>query len=106
MEADQTVTTTGQCQSCQILSKLLERHMSSTSLSAHVNSVELEQVQSHKLLGVIIDTQLNFNEHIDNLCKKLTQRIAVLKKYQASFTFRSTNSLLQCHDKTNHDVWL
>ena len=80
MEADQTVTTTGQCQSCQILSKLLERHMSSTSLSVHVNSVELEQVQSHKLLGVIIDTQLNFNEHIDNLCKKLTQRIAVLKK--------------------------
>ena len=106
MEADQTVTTTGQCQSCQILSKLLERHMSSTSLSVHVNSVELEQVQSHKLLGVIIDTQLNFNEHIDNLCKKLTQRIAVLKKCQASFTFRSTNSLLQCHDKTNHDVWL
>ena len=80
MEADQTVTTTGQCQSCQILSKLLERHMSSTSLSVHVNSVELEQVQSHKLLGVIIDTQLNFNEHIDNLWKKLTQCIAVLKK--------------------------
>ena len=54
--------------------------MSSTSLTVHVNSVELEQVQSHELLGVIIDTQLNFNEHIDNLCKKLTQRIAVLKK--------------------------
>ena len=54
--------------------------MSSTSLTVHVNSVELEQVQSHKLSGVIIDTQLNFNEHIDNLCKKLTQRIAVLKK--------------------------
>ena len=46
-----------------------------------INSiVEIEQVQSHKLLGVIIGTQLNFNEHIDNLCKKLTQRIAVLKK--------------------------
>ena len=80
MEADQTVTTTGQCQSCQILSKLLERHMSSTSLSVHVNSVALEQVQSHKLLSVIIDTQFKFNEHIDNLCKKLAQRIAVLKK--------------------------
>lgn len=44
---------------------------------------------------------LNFNKHIDDLCKKLTQRIAVFKKNQASFTFRSTNSLLQCHDKTN-----
>ena len=31
-------------------------------------------------MGVIIDSQLSFNEHGDNLCKKLTQRIAVLKK--------------------------
>ena len=89
-----------------VAGKRLHKKMSSTSLTVHVNSVEIEQVQSHKLLGVIIDTQLNFNEHIDNLCKKLTQRIAVLKRYQASFTFRSTNSLLQYHDKTNHDVWL
>ena len=89
-----------------VAGKRLHKKMSSTSLTVHVNSVELEQVQSHKLLGVIIDTQLNFNEHIDNLCKKLTQRIAVLKKKQASFTFRSTYSLLQCHNKTNHDVWL
>ena len=63
-----------------VAGKRLHKKMSSTSLTVHVNSVELEQVQSHKLLGVIIDTQLNFNEHIDNLCKKLTQRIAVLKK--------------------------
>ena len=51
---------------------------SSSSLTVHVNSVVLEQVQSHKLLDVDIDTQLNFNEHIYNLCKKLTQRIALL----------------------------
>ena len=65
-----------------VAGKHLHKKMSSTSLTVHVNSVELEQVQSHKLLGVIIitDTQLNFNEHIDNLCKKLTQRIVVLKK--------------------------
>ena len=63
-----------------VAGKRLHKKMSSTSLTVHVNSVEIEQVQSHKLLGVISDTQLNFNEHIDNLCKKLTQRIAVLKK--------------------------
>ena len=63
-----------------VAGKRLHKKTSSTSLTVHVNSVELEQVQSHKLLGtVIIDTQLNFNEHIDNLCKKLTQRTAVLK---------------------------
>ena len=62
-----------------VAGKHLRKKMSSTSLTVNINSVELEQVQSHKLLGVIIDTQLNFL-HIDNLCKKLTQHIAVLKK--------------------------
>ena len=47
-----------------VAGKRLHKKMSSTSLTVHVNSVEIEQVQSHKLLGVIIDTQLNFNEHI------------------------------------------
>ena len=60
-----------------VAGKCLHKKMSSTSLTVNVNSVELEQVQSHILLGVIIDTRLNFNDRIDNLCKKLTQCIAV-----------------------------
>ena len=63
-----------------VAGKRLHKKMSSTSITVHVNLIELEQVQSQKLLGVIIDTQVRFNEHIDNLCKKLTQRIALLKK--------------------------
>ena len=55
-----------------VAGKHLRKKMSSTSLTVNVNSVELEQVQFHKLLGVIIDTQLNFNEDIENLCKKVT----------------------------------
>ena len=39
-----------------VAGKRLHKTMSSTSLTVHVNSVELEQVQCHKLLGVIIDT--------------------------------------------------
>ena len=103
---DKIVLNESKTKTMLVAGKRLHKKMSSTSLTVHVNSVELEQVQSHKLLSVIIDTQLKFNEHIDNLCKKLAQRIAVLKKNHTSLTFRSTNSLLQCHDKTNHDVWL
>ena len=103
---DKMVLNKSKTKTMLVAGKRLHKKMSSTSLTVHVNSVELEQVQSHKLLSVIIDTQLKFKEHIDNLCKKLAQRIAVLKKNQTSLTFRSTNSLLQCHDKTNHDVWL
>ena len=39
----------------------------------------LETTTSHKLLGVYIDPDLSFNEHVEHLCKKLTKRIGVLR---------------------------
>ena len=44
------------------------------------NGSEIEQVTSQKFLGVKLDSQLNSTEHIDELCKKVSQRIATLKK--------------------------
>ena len=44
-----------------------------------LNGTRVDEVSSHKLLGVIIDTNLNFNDHIDNLCKKLSKRIGLLR---------------------------
>ena len=60
--------------------KRLLKKMDSTTLTLQVNSIKLEQVHNQKLLGVAIDSHLGFDEHIDNLCKKLKQRNAVLKK--------------------------
>ncbi|KAK2558760.1 hypothetical protein P5673_018969, partial [Acropora cervicornis] len=37
-------------------------------------------VDSQKLLGVTIDKNLSFDDHVEELCKKLSQRIAVLRK--------------------------
>ena len=41
-----------------------------------VNS-DIEQVDSQ--LGVTIDKHLSFDVHVEELCKKLSQRIAVLR---------------------------
>ena len=41
---------------------------------------EIEQITSQKLLGVTLESHLNCTEHIDELCKKVAQRVAVLKK--------------------------
>ena len=50
-------------------------------LQAKLNTTELKQVSSQKLLGVTIDQKLSFDDHIDELCNvKLCQRIAVLLK--------------------------
>ena len=40
----------------------------------------MEQVCAHKLLGIKLDEQLNSNQHIDDLRRKLSQRIGVLNK--------------------------
>ena len=45
----------------------------------YLNGTRVDEVSSHKRLGVIIDTNLNFNDHIDNLCKKMSKRIGLLR---------------------------
>ena len=40
-------------------------------------------VESGALLGLEIDSKLSFNAHVDEICKKLASRIAVLRKIRA-----------------------
>ena len=40
---------------------------------------EIDNTTSHKLLGVYVDQDLSFNEHVEQLCKKLTKRIGLLR---------------------------
>ena len=39
----------------------------------------LETTTSHKQLGVYIDSDLSFNKHVEQLCKKLANRVGVLR---------------------------
>ena len=50
------------------------------SLELKLVNSDIEQVDSQKLLGVTIDKHLSFDVHVEELCKKLSQRIAVLRK--------------------------
>ena len=34
---------------------------------------------SQKLLGVIVDQNMNFEDHIDSLCKQLSKRLGLMK---------------------------
>ena len=53
-------------------------------LSLAINNHPLENVKHEKLVGVSIDNNLLWNDHIDKLCKTLSSKIALLsriKKY-------------------------
>ena len=48
-----------------------------------MKGTELELVTSAKLLGLEIDSELSFTSHVEKICKKLSQRIGVLKKIRS-----------------------
>ena len=67
-----------------VTGKRLVKKMDHFSLQLRLKSSELNLVLSQKLLGVTIDSQLSFDQYVDDLCKKLAQRIAVLRKIRRS----------------------
>ena len=50
------------------------------NLKLSCNGSEIGQITSQKLLGVKLKNHLSFTEHIDDICKKVSRRIAVIKK--------------------------
>ena len=49
-------------------------------LAVVVNGKQLENVRCAKFLGLEIDHELTFIPHVEKLCKKLSQRIGILKR--------------------------
>ena len=54
------------------------------NLSANIHGDTIPNSKSEKLLGVTIDSKLNFDEHVWRLCDKATQKLNVLARI-ASF---------------------
>ena len=50
------------------------------NLEITCNGSLLTNVMNVKLLGLEIDEELSFSEHIMTVCKKVSQRIGLLKK--------------------------
>ena len=51
-----------------------------TNLSMSIQGSEIESTEKLSLFGVTIDNKLNFNHHINNVCKKASHRIGVLMR--------------------------
>ena len=51
-----------------------------TKCAIEYNGQVLEQVHSAKLLGIFIDSNMTWQGHYDYICKKMSQKIGVIKK--------------------------
>ncbi|CAB4007049.1 Hypothetical predicted protein [Paramuricea clavata] len=56
--------------------KIPDEHL---QMDLALGSTTVSQVESKKLLGVIIDQDLAYEDHIDSLCKQISKRLGLLK---------------------------
>jgi len=55
------------------------------TMQLHINNEAIEQVATFKYLGIQIDAQLNFNEHYEEVCQKMSSRTHLLRRHKSSF---------------------
>ena len=55
-------------------------HLDTDALNLQLGSSTLTNVDSDKLLGVIIDKNLSWNAHVDSICQKIKSRLFLLQK--------------------------
>ena len=63
-----------------VTGKRLTKKLATKTLSLQLDNEDIEQVNFQKLLGVTVDQELTFDKHVDELSKKLGQRLGVLRK--------------------------
>ena len=66
---------------------------------------ELDNATSHKLLGVYVDQDLSFNEYAEQLCRKLTKRIGLLRSIRLFLPLNDRIIFFTTHLKCNRRIF-
>ena len=62
-------------------------------LSLYISGNPLSQMNVYKYLGVLLDSNLNFHEHISQVTAKVNQRLGMLKRHRSLLTFNIAHLL-------------
>ena len=65
---------------CMVIAPRQKHQISSLKLDLYVNNNKIQQVDSHKVLGVIIDDELRWDKHIIHVCNKVSRNLYLLFK--------------------------
>ena len=79
LEANRLTLNTGKTEFMLIASKR-KLNQFRTDIRIHINGSIIKQVKQKKTLGITIDNELRWTEHINEQCKKLSSAIALLRK--------------------------
>ena len=80
-----------------------KHQISSSSLSLDIEGNKVEQVQSHKLLGLTIDDSLRWQPQIEQLCKRISKNLFLLSRLQSVISFEARKHFYNAHIKSHID---
>ena len=63
------------------------------SLVLNINGKKINNFRDIELLGIVIDNQLKFNKHIENLCKKASFKLHALRRIRKFLTVEKARIL-------------
>ena len=69
---------------CMLFPKL-STNLLSSNLDLQIRGNKISFVETFQLLGIKIDRELKFAEHISNICKKENQKCAFISKMDLFF---------------------
>ena len=83
---------------CRVLATRQKHQRTSTPHPySHNRKSPVEQVREHQVLGVIIDEELKWQSHIDNICKHLSKNLFLFSQLRHSIDSGAHKIILQAH---------
>ena len=80
-----------------------------TNRTININQKEIKAVAKVKLLGIEIDGKLNFNHHINNICKSASNQLNALIRLKHLLGFKEKKVLVNAFVMSNFNycslVW-
>ena len=65
---------------CMVITTRQQKQRTNPTLELNLDTTKIEQVKCHRMLGVLIDSELNWNFHIDSIIKRISKNIFLLTK--------------------------
>ena len=63
-----------------ITTKQRRHHLRNNQLAITLNDQDLQQVTQHKVIGVVVDENLQWREHVNGVFKKVSQTMALFRR--------------------------
>ena len=79
-EDNMLVINTAKTKCVLITTKQRRHHLRDNQLAITLNNQQLQQVKQHKVIGGVVDENLQWREHVNGVFKKVSQTLALFRR--------------------------